>query len=520
MAMVAKYRHHGQGHGGDIMRRPAVCDFLLVAALFLFSFIPLAYAAAGESRVALVIGQSGYRAVPPLPNAANDAKHMAELLNSAGFEVTSAEDLSQNDMRQAISDFAAKVSASGPDTVALVFYAGHGLQIDGENFLIPVDLDPKREADVPLQAVRLNDLLNTLGALHTRMRILMLDACRNNPFPALNGTTGHGLAIVDTKAGAPGSFISYSTSPGAEAEDGSGEDSPYTTAVLSIAKQPNLPIEQAFKQIRVAVNQATDGRQVPWESSSLTSDFKFFSSDNGPRTASDAQAAIPQPKVADAGASEAQRILIWRTILRGKEPKVAYELVIADDSVAAYAAFADMFQGAPFGPRIRLLLERRRQMIAWADAVAVNTGPSYAAFLASYPSSDLAATARKLEERVQNRTIVAPAPLPTTVALGPTCPCSTPSLPTTPTLLPAKKHVEVEPPPPPKKKVGKSTPKHKQLPEEVVVQRRPPPNEGPPPGAVMEGIGIGVGLGLRMGGGMGGGMGGRGGGMGGGGYHR
>ena len=154
------------------MRRPAVCDFLLVAALFLFSFIPLAYAAAGESRVALVIGQSGYRAVPPLPNAANDAKHMAELLNSAGFEVTSAEDLSQNDMRQAISDFAAKVSAGGPDTVALVFYAGHGLQIDGENFLIPVDLDPKREADVPLQAVRLNDLLNTLGALRTRMRIL------------------------------------------------------------------------------------------------------------------------------------------------------------------------------------------------------------------------------------------------------------------------------------------------------------------------------------------------------------
>ena len=208
------------------MRRPAVCDFLLVTALFLFFTFPLNHAAAGQSRVALVIGQSAYRAVPPLPNAANDAKHMADLLVSAGFTVTSAGDLSQNDMRQAISDFAAKVSASGPDTVALVFYAGHGLQIDGENFLIPVDLDPKREADVPLQAVRLNDLLNTLGASHTRMRILMLDACRNNPFPALNGTTGHGLAIVDTKAGAPGSFISYSTSPGAEAEDGSGEDSP------------------------------------------------------------------------------------------------------------------------------------------------------------------------------------------------------------------------------------------------------------------------------------------------------
>jgi uncharacterized caspase-like protein len=501
------------------MRRPAACNFLLLAAFFLFS-LPLTQATAAESRMALVIGQSAYRAVPPLPNAANDAKHMVELLNSAGFAVTSAGDLSQNDMRQAISDFAAKVSAGGPDTVALVFYAGHGLQIDGENFLIPVDLDPKREADVPLQAVRLNDLLNTLGALHTRMRILMLDACRNNPFPALNGTTGHGLAIVDTKAGAPGSFISYSTSPGSEAEDGSGEDSPYTTAVLSIAKQPNLPIEQAFKQIRVAVNQATDGRQIPWESSSLTSDFKFFSSETGAPTPASAQAAIPQPKLPDASATEVQRIQIWRNILQGKEPQVAYELVVADDSVAAYAAFADMFLAAPYGPRIRLLLERRRQMIAWADAVAVNTGPSYAAFLASYPNSDLAATARKLEERVQNRTIVAPAPLPTTVALGPTCPCSTPGLtpglPTTPTLLPAKKHVEEEPPPPPKKRVEKSTPKHKQPPEEVVVQRKPPPDQGPPPGAVMEGIGIGVGIGL----GMGGGMGGRGGGMEGGGYRR
>ncbi len=497
------------------MRRPAFCNLLLLTALFLFAFLPPNHAAAGESRVALVIGQSAYRAVPPLPNAANDAKHMAELLTSAGFAVTSAGDLSQNDMRQAISDFAAKVSAAGPDTVALVFYAGHGLQIDGENFLIPVDLDPKREADVPLQAVRLNDLMNTLGALHTRMRILMLDACRDNPFPALNGTTGHGLAIVDTKAGAPGSFISYSTSPGSEAEDGNGEDSPYTTAVLSIAKQPNLPIEQAFKQIRVAVNQATDGRQIPWESSSLTSDFKFFSTDNGQPTATDTLASLAKPTAAP-GETEAQRIQVWRTILQGKEPKVAYDLVVSEDSVAAYAAFVELFQAAPYGPRIRLLLERRRQMIAWADAVAVNTGPSYQAFLASYPNSDLAATARKLEERVQNRTIIAPAPLPTTVALGPTCPCSTPALPATPTLLPAKKHVEEEPSPPAKKKAEKSTPKHKQPPEQVVVQRKPPPEQGPPPGAVMEGIGIGVGIGL----GMGGGMGGRGGGMEGGGYRR
>jgi uncharacterized caspase-like protein len=110
--------------------------------------------------------------VVALPNPANDAQKMTELLGNAGFKVTTAADLSQNDMRQVVSDFAAKVSASGPDTVALMFYAGHGLQIDGENYLVPIDVDPKRETDIHLQAVRLNDVLNTLGAMPTRMRII------------------------------------------------------------------------------------------------------------------------------------------------------------------------------------------------------------------------------------------------------------------------------------------------------------------------------------------------------------
>ncbi len=491
------------------MRHPA-CNLLLLTALLLFSQIPLLHAASTESRMALVIGQSAYRAVPALPNAGNDAKRMAELLGSAGFAVTSAPDLSQNDMRQAISDFAAKVTASGPDTVALVFYAGHGLQIDGENYLVPVDLDPKREADVPLQAVRLSDLMNTLGALPTKMRIVMLDACRNNPFPALSGTTGHGLALVDTKAGASGTFISYSTSPGAEAEDGNGDDSPYTTAVLSVAREPNLPIEEAFKRIRVAVNQATDGRQIPWESSSLTADFKFFATDTAQQAASPAKP--PEPNTP---AAEAQRVEVWHRTLQGKEPKVAYELVIADDLVAAYEAFAALYSQVPYGPRVRSLLERRREMIAWANAVAINTGPSFDAFLASYPNSDLAATARTMGERVRNRIIAAPAL--TNVALGPTCPCTTPTLPTTPTLLPSRKRAEE---PPPKKRVEKSAARRKPPPDEVV-ERKPPPDQGVPPGAVMQGVGIGIGFGMGGMGGMGGGMGrGGGGGMRGGGYER
>jgi uncharacterized caspase-like protein len=466
------------------MRRPVFRDLLFLSGLLLFPQIWASDAVAAERRLGLVVGQSAYRAVPALPNAQNDGKRMAELLANAGFDVTAAPDLSQNDMRQTISDFAAKVAASGPDTVALVFYAGHGLQIDGENYLVPVDVDPKREADIPLQAVRLNDLMNTLGALPTRMRIFLLDACRNNPFPALNQTAGHGLAIVDTKAGASGSFISYSTSPGSEAEDGTGEDSPYTTALLSVAKEPNLPIEEAFKRVRVAVNQATEGRQVPWESSSLTTEFKFYPGDSGQQGAT----APKSPSTAKRSADD------WRKELQGKKPGVAYDLVVADDSVAAYEAFTALFAQSSYAPHARSLLERRRVMLAWENAVAVNTAASFEVFLANYASSDLAATARKMLERVRNRSLGANAALtpPVNVALAPTCPCTTP-----PTLLPLKK---AEKKTTPTKRVDTSPSKRKPPPEEVVVESRP---SGPPPGAFMEGIGIGIGLGLG-GGGMGG----------------
>ena len=257
------------------MFRRALHKTLIAAGILLGS-----QAAFAENRVALVIGQSAYRAVTALPNPANDAKAMSQLLGDAGFDVTSAADLSQNEMRQKVGEFAAKVAAKGPDTVALVFYAGHGLQIDGENFLVPVDVDPKREADIPLQAVRLNDILNTLTSVPSKMRILLLDACRNNPFPDINKTAGRGLAIVDARTGAPGTFMSFSTSPGAEAEDGSGADSPYTTALLAAAKEPGLSIEDTFKRVRVSVNKATEGRQTPWDSSSLTDNFAFFGSGN------------------------------------------------------------------------------------------------------------------------------------------------------------------------------------------------------------------------------------------------
>ena len=250
--------------------------------------------AGAQTRLALVIGNSKYRSVPPLTNPDNDAKAVAAELKTAAFDVTEALDLGQADMRRAIKDFAAKISAKGADTVALVYYAGHGVQVDGENFLVPVDAKIESEADIAKAAVRLGDVMSALAAVPSKMRIVILDACRNNPFATTKQTRG--LAIVDAPTG---SIVAYSTAPGTEATDGAGTHSPYTAAFIEVAQQPRLQIEQLFKQVRLKVHEATKGQQTPWESSSLTTDFWFLPANEAPPPVSPAVAsATPAARVA------------------------------------------------------------------------------------------------------------------------------------------------------------------------------------------------------------------------------
>ena len=481
------------------MFRHALLKLMIPAAVVLG-----AHSASAESRLALVIGQSAYRSVPALPNPANDARAVTQMLTDSGFEVSTAADLSQGQMREAVSDFAGKVAAKGADTVALVFYAGHGLQIDGENFLVPVDIDPKREADIPIQAVRLNDILNTLTSVPSKMRILMLDACRNNPFPDLK-TAGGGLAIVDAKIGAPGTFLSFSTSPGAVAEDGSGSNSPYTNALLAAGKEQNIPIEETFKRVRLAVNKVTEGRQTPWDSSSLTEDFRF----------SGASVAGPKP-----AAAQKKSVAEWTRDLKGKPVEAANELIVADGTDESYEAFAGLFPQTALGRLARDWLVRHRRMVAWNDAVVINTASGYRSFLEKFPDSDLSATARKLELRLRNRPEFTPAvaaanaALPQNVALaGPTCPCSV-QPPTQPQPLKVNAPVRRVEPDPPKKRGDRKPPRRSEPDDDVVVVRRPPPRVvyDPPPRQVYEPsrppISIGIGLG-GFGGGRGGHYGGR-----------
>ncbi|MBI3435535.1 MAG: caspase family protein [Proteobacteria bacterium] len=456
-----------------------------VTAFLAWNLLSPAEEARAETRLALVIGNSAYQAVTALPNPANDARAVAEFLTTAGFEVGLAADLDQSNMRQAISDFAAKVASNGPDTVALVFYAGHGLQVDGDNYLVPVDAQIKREADVPMQAVRLADVMNALAAVPSKTRIVLLDACRNNPFSEINKVTGRGLAIVDAPTG---SIVAYSTSPGSEAEDGTGNNSPFTSALLSVAREPGVPIEQAFKRVRLSVHDATTGRQTPWESSSLTSDFFFFS---GPAGAAGSTAK-------KTGRVETKPVAAWRRELVKLKPQEAYDFVVREDSIEAYEAFLAVYGTPPLGPRVRGIAERRKEMVAWYVAVTVNTVASFQAFLASYPTSDLAATAQRLIERAQARSITPPpvANLGALAAVTPAAGCS---------CTPAKPEPKAKPKrerrakaPPPRRGRGPSD-------SDIETGRAVPvgPQRGNNDAAAAAGIAIGIGS--AIGGGFGGG---------------
>lgn len=224
-----------------------------------------------NARLALVIGNSDYR-VAPLPNPVNDAALMAATLRAVGFEVYEHKDLNRREMKRAFSDFGEELKEYGSNTVGLIYYAGHGVQIGGENYLIPVGTQIFDELDVEIEGIRASSLLGTLRDADTAMNIVILDACRNNPFKVRNRSGARGLAKMDAPTG---TLLAYSTSPGDVAEDGSGNNSTYTAALARAIQKPGAKVEEVFKRVRVNVMDRTQGRQVPWESSSLVGDFVF-----------------------------------------------------------------------------------------------------------------------------------------------------------------------------------------------------------------------------------------------------
>jgi len=254
---------------------------------------------AAETRIALVIGNSDY-ASGPLPNPANDAKLIGDELINLGFDVIARRNADQTAMKRAIQEFGARLEKAGPDSVGLFYYAGHGVQLNGRNYLIPTTAHIEREGDVEIEAVSADWVIEQMRYARNRLNIVILDACRNNPFTRSMRSVDHGLATMDAPAGI---MIAYSTAPGSVAADGTGRNSPYTEALTHAIRDLHEPVEQVFKHVRVGVMSATSGKQVPWESSSLTGDFYFAApSKVPPETASAlATGAVAAPRKPESG---------------------------------------------------------------------------------------------------------------------------------------------------------------------------------------------------------------------------
>lgn len=228
---------------------------------------PAAPLSADGRRQALVIGNAAY-AGKPLANPVNDARDVAAALGRLGFKTSVLINADRRAMIQAIQEF----GRNARDTVAVFYFAGHGVQVRGENFLIPVGANIRSEADVEHEAISAGRVLGTLDEAQNRLNIVVLDACRDNPYGRGFRSDSRGLASISAPKG---TIIAYATAPGDVAQDGSGRNSPYTSAVLRNLATPGQSIEFFFKEVGRDVDRATGGRQRPWIASDFLGDFSF-----------------------------------------------------------------------------------------------------------------------------------------------------------------------------------------------------------------------------------------------------
>jgi len=238
-------------------------------------FIALAAEAqqpAPNPRIALVIGNATYRDAA-LATPANDAGLVAQTLQAAGFDVVGARDLDGQSLRTAFRDFLQKAEAAGPDMQAFVYLSGRAVQYNGDNYFVPVDAQINRDADVPIEAIRIADFAHALAATPGRARIIVLDAARANPYATQGSPLAPGLALVDPE---PGELIAFNAAPGTLAGEEEGPYGVYGKTLAGAIRQGGVDIAQAFDQTRVSVNAETQGALLPWSASKLDGPFYVF----------------------------------------------------------------------------------------------------------------------------------------------------------------------------------------------------------------------------------------------------
>ena len=356
-----------------LARSLSILSVCLVAISGLAGHLDTAAAQQPEKRIALVVGNAAY-AKSPLATAANDAGLIAQTLQAAGFDVIGARDLDGDTLRKSFRDFINKAEASGPDTVAMVYLAGYGLQLAGENYFVPVDSAINRDTDVPIEALRTGDYIRQLASLPLKAGIVVLDAARQQPF--VNGQIASGLALVEAD---PHMLIAFNAAPGTVAPAEQGPYGIYAQSLAEMIRTGGLPLPEVFNRVRLRVNEASKGAQVPWDSQKVDAAFTFF------ERAPDAPAAPPPDQVA----------AVRSKPIRDLGVQDAYAAVLERDTLPAYEDFLAAYPDDPMAKRVRAIAAARREAITWRRTYRADTPNAYWSYLQRYPRGPHAGDARR-----------------------------------------------------------------------------------------------------------------------------
>ena len=352
----------------------------LIKVFVALTLVLLGVAAAGaapqpEKRVAFVVGNANY-AAGALPTAANDAGLVAQTLQAAGFAVIGARDLDADTFRQSYADFLKRVTDAGPGAVAFVYVAGYGLQYGNSNYYVPIGADVSRDVDIPIEAIRLSDLIDPLDALPLKARFAVFDAAYRTPFTIAGAPLPGGFALLEA---GPASLVAYNAAPGTVAPVAKGNYGLYAQSLAAELREGGLSPETIFQRVRLRVDQESMGAEVPWESSKVGADFRFL----------DRGANAPSPV-----ATGAQVSALTSGPLRDLAAKDAYTAALARDDMRSYAEFTTDYGGDPLAKRARALLAARREALTWQRTVNVDKPDAYWSYLGRYPRGPHATSTR------------------------------------------------------------------------------------------------------------------------------
>ncbi|MDX3971311.1 MAG: caspase domain-containing protein, partial [Bradyrhizobium sp.] len=329
-----------------------------------------------EKRIALVVGNGAY-AKSPLATTANDAGLIAQTLQAAGFDVVGARDLDGDTLRKSLRDFIHKTQASGPGTVAMIYLAGYGVQLAGENYFIPVDSNIARDTDIPTEALRISDYARQLASIPLKASIVVLDAARAQPFVEGGQPIASGLALVEPDANM---LIAFNAAPGTVAPEEPGPYGIYAQSLAEMIRTGGLPLPEVFDRVRLRVNEASKGAQVPWNEQKISAQFSFF--ERGPdapppEAAPDQVAAIRNKPIRDLGVQD------------------AYAAALERDTLAAYEEFLAAYPNDPLAKRVMAIAAARREAITWRRTYRADTPDAYWSYLRRYPRGPHAGDARR-----------------------------------------------------------------------------------------------------------------------------